>query len=179
MDLDPSPWREVEVPLSMTFKGLHETIQAAFLWFDSHLWEFEFASRRYGIPFDEDFGGGKVYNASTTRLVKLRDSGIKEFLYTYDMGDNWEHHIEVINIFDAPTGSRLPTFLGGQWRTPPEDIGGAPGFEIFLDAIANPTHEEHGHLIEWYGGPFDQENIESDIVNIQFGRLANMRRPKK
>ena len=179
IDLDPSPWREVEVPLSMTFKGLPETIQAAFLWFDSHLWEFEFASRRYGIPFDEDFGGDKVYNANSTRLVKLRDSGVKEFLYTYDMGDNWEHHIEVIDLFDAPTGSRLPTFLGGQWRTPPEDIGGAPGFELFLDAIADPTHEEHDHLIEWYGAPFDQENIEPDIVNIQFGRLANMRRPKK
>lgn len=142
IDLDPSPWREVEVPLSMTFKGLHETIQAAFLWFDSHLWEFKFASRRYGIPFDEDFGGDKVYNANTTRLVKLRDSGVKEFLYTYDMGDNWEHHIEIIDLFDAPTGSRLPTFLGGQWRTPPEDIGGVPGFELFLDAIADPTHED-------------------------------------
>lgn len=34
----------------MTFKGLHDTIQAAFLWFDSHLWEFDFAGRIYGLP---------------------------------------------------------------------------------------------------------------------------------
>lgn len=50
LDLDPAPWRKIEVPLSMTFKGLHDTIQAAFLWFDSHLWEFDFAGRTYGLP---------------------------------------------------------------------------------------------------------------------------------
>ena len=179
LGLDPTPWRDVEVPLSMTFKGLHETIQAAFLWFDSHLWEFEFAGRRYGLPFNDGFGGDKIYDANTARLVKLRDSGIKEFFYIYDMGDNWEHHVEVLEFFDAPQRSRLPFFLGGQWRTPPEDIGGPPGFEMFLNAIADQTHEEHDTLIDWYGGPFERDNIERDIVKIQMGRLANMRRPKK
>ena len=27
LELDPAPWRDVDVPLSMTFKGLHDTIQ--------------------------------------------------------------------------------------------------------------------------------------------------------
>jgi len=179
LDLDPAPWREVDVPLSMTFKGLHDTIQAAFLWFDSHLWEFEFAGRRYGIPFDDDFGGERIYNANTTRLTKLRDSGVAEFLYTYDMGDNWEHHIEVLDLFDAPTGSRLPAFLDGKWRTPPEDVGGAPGFEMFLEAINDPTHEDHDDLVNWYGRSFDPQDIEPDIVKIQIARIAAMRRPKK
>lgn len=179
IDLHPAPWREIDVPLSMTFKGLHDTIQAAFLWFDSHLWEFEFAGRRYGLPFDEDFGGDKVYNANTTRLTKLRDRGISEFLYTYDMGDNWEHHIEVLDLFEAPKGARLPAFLTGQWRTPPEDVGGVPGFEMFLEAISDPAHEDHDHLTDWYGRPFSREDIEPDIVKIQIARLAAMRRPKK
>ncbi|MEQ8941467.1 MAG: hypothetical protein RID98_10155 [Roseitalea porphyridii] len=26
---------------------------------------------------------------------------------------------------------------------PPEDIGGVPGFDLFLDAMADPQHEEH------------------------------------
>ncbi len=77
-DLDPRPWREVEVPLSMTFNGLHDTIQAAFLWFNYHLWEFDFAGRRYGLPYDDNFGGDKTYNAKTARLTKLRDSGVTE-----------------------------------------------------------------------------------------------------
>ena len=179
LDLDPEPWREIEVPLSMTFKGLHDTIQAAFLWFNCHLWEFDVADRRYGLPHDDDFGFEKVYNANTTRLTKLRDSSISEFLYTYDMGDNWEHHVEVLELFDMPTGARLPAFIDGKWRTPPEDVGGAPGFEMFLEAMADPNHEEHENLVDWYGKPFAPENIEPEIVKIQMDRLANMRRPKK
>lgn len=179
LDLDPAPWREVEVPLSMTFKRLHETIQAAFLWFDCHLWEFDFDGRRYGPPFDEDFGGDKIHNANTTRLTKLRDSGVTEFRYVYDMGDNWEHQIEILDLFDIPKGARLPTFIDGRWKKPPEDIGGVPGFEMFLEAINDPAHEEHEHFMELYDGSFDREDIEADIVKIQIKRLAAMRTSKK
>ena len=177
-DLDPAPWRMVDVPLSMTFKALHNTIQAAFLWFDSHLWEFDFGGRRYGLPFDDDFGDDRVYNATTARLTKLREGQVSAFLYTYDMGDNWEHHIEVVELFDMAKGVRLPRLVDGRWRTPPEDVGGPPGFERFLEAIGDPTHEEHQHLLDWYGKPFDREDIERDIIDIQMNRLANMRRAK-
>lgn len=179
LDLDPAPWREVEVPLSMTFSALHDTIQVAFLWFNCHLWEFDFDGKRYGIPFEEDFGGDKIYNAKTTRLTKLRNSKVTEFIYTYDMGDNWEHHIEILDLFDMPSGSHLPVFIDGQWRTPPEDVGGTTGFEIFLEAISDPSHEEYENLIDWNDGPFNREDIESEIIKIQMNRLANMRRPKK
>lgn len=111
-------------------------------------------------------------------LTKLRDGGISEFLYTYDMGDNWEHHVEVLDLFAMPTGARLPVFIDGKWRAPPEDVGGAPGFEVFLDAMAHPNHEEHENLIDWYGKPFEPEDIEPEIVKIQLDRLARMRRPK-
>ncbi|MBT3070673.1 plasmid pRiA4b ORF-3 family protein [Rhodomicrobium sp. Az07] len=177
LDLDPAPWREVEVPLSMTFKGLHDTIQAAFLWHNSHLWEFEVGDRRYGLPLD---GDDDIKDATTARLVKLRDEGIAELLYTYDMGDNWEHHIEVVSLFEAPSDSRLPAFIAGQWRRPPEDVGGAPGFEAFLEALADPSHEEHDDLVDWYGADtFDREDIEPDVIKIQMARLAARRRSKK
>lgn len=179
LDLDPAPWRELEVPLSMTLKGLHETIQAAFLWFDCHLWEFEIGERRYGLPSDDDFGGDKVYKASTARLSKLRDMAGQSFLYTYDFGDNWEHEIEVLSLFEMKAGDRLPRFVAGEWRTPPEDIGGVPGFEMFLEAITDPDHEEHDTLMDWYGRPFDPKDTDEDLIRIQMGRLANMRAPKR
>lgn len=179
LDLDPAPWREVEVPLSMTFKGLHETIQAAFLWFDSHLWEFDFAGRTYGLPFDDGFGGERIYKADIARLTKLQDAGVTEFQYVYDMGDNWEHRIDVVDLFAAGKNARLPRFLNGQWRTPPEDIGGVPGFEMFLQALSDPKHPEHDHLTEWYGRPFDPEDIEANIIKIQMDRLAAMRNRRK
>ncbi|MGI9378730.1 MAG: IS1096 element passenger TnpR family protein, partial [Methyloligellaceae bacterium] len=45
---DPAPLHEIEVRLSMTFNRLGDTIQATFLWFNSHLQEFDFAGCRYG-----------------------------------------------------------------------------------------------------------------------------------
>ena len=178
-DLAPSPWREVEVPLSMTLKGLHDTIQAAFLWFDSHLWEFEIGDRRYGLPSDDDWGGGKVYNASTARLDRLRKMEGQTFLYTYDFGDNWEHEITVVSLFEMETGTRLPRLIDGQWRTPPEDVGGPPGFELFLEAMGDITHEDHEHLLDWYGQDFDPADYEPEIVRIQLDRLAKQRAPKR
>ena len=95
-----------------------------------------------------------------------------------DMGDNWEHHIEVVELFDMEKGARLPRFADGKWRTPPENVGGAPGFEMLLQVIADHTHEEHDHLLDWNGKPCDREDIERDTITIQMGRLANRRRPK-
>ena len=57
-------------------------------------------------------------------------------------------------------------------------VGGPPGFEMFLEAIADPARVEHGHLLDRNVGPFDPEDIERDAITIQIGRLANMRRPK-
>lgn len=178
LDLDPAPWREIDVPLSMTFKGLHEAIQAAFLWFDAHLWEFEFDGRIYGLPFDGDNGERRIYKADVARLTKLRQTPTGTFYYTYDMGDFWVHRIEVLKLFVAEQGARLPRFLTGQWRTPPEDIGGPPGFAAFCAILNDPSHPGHDDLLDWFGGPFDPIDIEDDIIHIQMGRLANMRQAK-
>ena len=109
----------------------------------------------------------------------MRDTGVKEFLYVYDMGDNWEHHIEVLNLFTADAKTPLPRLLGGKWRRPPEDIGGAPGFENFLEAMSDPDHEDHQDLLTWHGGPFDPKDIEKDQIKIVLKRLANRRKPEK
>ncbi len=33
----------------------------------------------------------------------------------------------------------------------PEDCGGAPGYEAFVQAMADPNHEEHAETAEWIG----------------------------
>ncbi len=179
LDIEPAPWREIEVPLSMTLKGLHDAIQAAFLWYDMHLWEFEIAGRRYGLPMDMDFGDEPVLKASAARLTMLRERDIDEFLYVYDMGDDWTHHVQVLELFAAEPGACLPNFVGGEWRGPPEDVGGAPGFELFLEALADPDHPDHEELLDWHGGPFDPRDIDAETVTAMMTRLARARRPKK
>ena len=90
--IDTSPWRLIDVPLSMNLTGLHRTIQAAFLWHDSHLWEFQIGQKRYG-PMWVDSGRDAVFNPDNKRLTSLTRSPVNAFSYVYDFGDWWEHQV--------------------------------------------------------------------------------------
>ena len=50
LGVEPAVWRRVLVPESITLPKLHEVIQAAIGWRNSHLHEFEINSFRYGQP---------------------------------------------------------------------------------------------------------------------------------
>ena len=54
----------------------------------------------------------------------------------------------MLDLFEASAGSRLPVFLGGKLRTPQEDVRRSPGFEMFLETINHPTHEDYDHLVD-------------------------------
>ena len=176
LDLDPAPWRAFEVPMSMTLKGLHDTIQAAFLWHDSHLWEFEIDDRRYG-PEADNFMGERTYKAANMKLMRLRDAAVTDFLYTYDMGDDWRHRVQVLETLDID--ARLPRFVAGKWRCPPEDVGGFPGFDMFLDALADPKDPQHRELLDWHGGPFDRTDIDEKTIEQRMAPLAKARGRKR
>lgn len=181
-NIEPEPWRRIEVPVSLSLKGLHDCIQAAFLWHNSHLWEFDIAECRYSDVM-EDFGAfdspdDKVNKASSARLSKMIESGVEEFLYVYDMGDDWAHLIEVEALFDADPATKYPCFLDGQWAAPPEDCGGPPGFEEFREIMANPRHPEHRERLDWHGGPFDPAFINQEQIAILMNAIARRRRTK-
>ena len=89
----------------------------------------------------------KVYNAKAARLTKLRDSGVTKFLYTYDLGDNFEHRIE-ISISSRRLQARVcRSFSAVSGANPKEDVRRAAGFEMFLETINHPNHEDYDHLV--------------------------------
>ena len=55
---------------------------------------------------------------------------------------------------------------------PPEDIGGVVGYAEFLDAIADPSHEDHEHYLDWIGGDFDPDAFDIEKVNVYLTNLA-------
>jgi hypothetical protein len=177
-NLDPAPWREIEVPFSMSLKGLHDAIQAAFLWQDYHLWEFRIDDELYGVRLS-DGPGLTVQNPRAAKLTRLNSMMGASFLYIYDFGDWWEHRIDVLDVFEAEPGARLPRFIDGEYRTPPEDVGGLEGFEMFLNAMSDPQHEEHDEMLKWYGQNFDPRNIDRQAVRRRFEILSKERPAKK
>ena len=49
-DVEPAVTRRLAVPLDCRLDRLHLTLQAAFGWTDSHLWEFRVRDARWGLP---------------------------------------------------------------------------------------------------------------------------------
>ena len=92
------------MPLSSTLLALHDIIQIAVGWTDSHLFEFVIGDRVYGEPMpDDDFWDRHVYKAAGIRPKTLIDRGVERFLYVYDFGDDWRHDIfiELCELFPA------------------------------------------------------------------------------
>jgi hypothetical protein len=96
-----------------------------------------------------------------TRLKDvLEDVGARSLKYLYDFGDGWEHSIRIERITDAVPGTTYPCLVEATGRCPPEDVGGPWGYREFLDAIADPDHEEHSERLEWIGGSFDPATVD-------------------
>ena len=59
----------------------------------------------------------------------------------------------------------LALSLAGENVCPLEDVGGAPGYEDFVQALANPAHPEHDERKEWVGRPFDPAAFDVAEIN--------------
>lgn len=95
----------------------------------------------------------------------LQDIGAKTLRYLYDFGDGWEHTIKIERAGPAVPGVLYPRLLDATGRCPPEDVGGVPGYDEFLDALADPRHERHAELVEWIGpGAFDPHDVNLEAL---------------
>lgn len=159
----PPIWRRFVIVSSESLADLHIALQIVMGWTDSHLHEFSKEKGRYGVP-DEDFPSD-IHNESKFRIDQVLKQEKDELLYTYDFGDGWDHEVVLEKILPFDTKTQWPTCLNGGRACPPEDIGGAPGYEMFLEAIADPNHPEHDSLTEWLGEPFDSEHFDLAEVN--------------
>lgn len=184
-----SVWRRVQVPLFLTFAEFHEVIQAVFDWDDSHVHCFylfgDLARRdknlqshlgwhpdgmlatRCLVDHEEALEFEDPYVTQELEHGKrLSDLLTDKMLYVYDMGDDWEHLIEVeaiTNTADFP----FIRCLAGEGAAPPEDVGGEEGFEEFLAVMADESHEDHAWAKEWSQGryfpAFDLERIDKKL----------------
>jgi Plasmid pRiA4b ORF-3-like protein len=175
-DIKPAVWRRVELPITNSLKTLHLAIQACMLFENYHLFRFDVGDAAYGIRFDDDDAFMiRTRDASNMRIGKLVERDITGFTYTYDFGDNWRHRIEIEAVLPAIPGANYPRFVDGERRAPPEDVGGTPGFEEFLNAMADPRHPARASMIEWYGGLFDSADISADEISARMAKLTKRR----
>lgn len=173
----PPIWRQLLVPADLTLAQLHDVLQVAMGWQECHMHEFSAAGRHFGRPDPEDrfMGIPPVEDERRVRLSSLlRRIGTK-VIYTYDLGDSWEHSIVLEKRLPAAPNMLYPICTDGQPACPPEDCGGIPGFCDLLDALRDPTHEQHKELQDWVGGDYDPEAFSIEAVNRILTRLLPRR----
>nr|CEL14839.1 hypothetical protein [Kibdelosporangium sp. MJ126-NF4]CTQ96530.1 hypothetical protein [Kibdelosporangium sp. MJ126-NF4] len=161
----PPIWRRLEISSQTNLAELHRAIQDAFGWLDYHMWVFDAPLGRYGVPDPElEFN-----DASRTPLLLVAPGPGDRLRYTYDFGDNWDHDIVVEKVSPATPEAVYPRCLAGRRAGPPEDCGGIWGYAHLIEALADPEHEEHDHLMEWLGldsaGEFDPARFDLAEIN--------------
>jgi hypothetical protein len=165
----PPIWRRLQVRASTTLPRLHDTIQVAMGWTDSHLHEFIIGGVEYGLP-DPDFGDD-MHSEKRVKMEQVVTAEKDRFVYEYDFGDSWNHVILLEKILPPQSGVHYPRCLAGKRACPPEDVGGVWGYAEFLEAIRDSAHPEHDDMLEWCGGAFDPEAFSLDEVNQILMRL--------
>lgn len=163
IDSEPKIWRRIQVK-NGTLDKLHEHIQTAMGWTNSHLHQFEIEGERYGDPdlLHDGFEDFHCVDSTVTKINEIVPKDGKRFrcLYEYDFGDGWEHEVIFEGCLRAEQGRRYPVCVEGERSCPPEDVGGVWGYAEFLEAIADPKHDQHDDFVEW-AGPFDPEDFDA------------------
>lgn len=150
-DVLPEVTRVIDVPVSAILPELHNLLQTSVGWTDSHQHQFVAGTVQYGVPDEDEL----IEQLDETR-VRLQDLPAT-FSYLYDLGDGWEHDIEVLG-----PGGEQPGCVSGEGACPPEDCGGPGGFAELLAALADPAHPEHEQYQRWAGRliQFDLETTD-------------------
>jgi Plasmid pRiA4b ORF-3-like protein len=167
-EVRPVIWRRLLVPGSVRLNRLHEMLNTAMGWTDSHLHQFRVDGALYGMQFD-DYPDDELDEAAFTVIGAV--GMVRRFFYDYDFGDDWNHEVVVEDVSSWPWGLKHAVCLGGERACPPEDVGGVPGFEEFLEVLADPDHEDRERMVVWSGGDYDPERFSLVGTNIALQRL--------
>ncbi|MFD3593212.1 plasmid pRiA4b ORF-3 family protein [Nocardia sp. NPDC058640] len=160
-DTMPPVSRTLAVASDLYLDELHDIIQTAFGWNDSHLHGFSSDPHYYGTDFEQylcpqqvDLGDAPGIPEEQVRLDELLRKPTDTLTYCYDFGDNWLHTITLNQITDRTPHDHRAVCLAGGRPAPAEDSGGPHGFEM-LAAANNPEHPAHtaarNHIAELYG----------------------------
>lgn len=176
-------WRRLSVPSNVTLDRMHDVLQVAFGWADSHLHQFTLAADPYGqetegilTPFAADEGDHGVLE-SELRLDQFLARRGDSLRYTYDFGDDWEL-ILTLEAAEMTAGDGVADAsircVAGRRKGPREDSGGIYDYEHILAVAANPHGPEYRELIEEIADLdlFDfTDTIDMGAINRDLARL--------
>jgi hypothetical protein len=125
-------------------------------WENCHLHAFTVGNARYGPDPEGELG---FLDERETRLADVARVRTR-IGYEYDFGDSWEHDLLVEARVVAEEGKTYPACIEGESACPPEDCGGAYGFEELKALLAGPRSAERDEMREWAGEDYDRARFD-------------------
>jgi hypothetical protein len=165
----PPIWRRLVVRGNATLGELHDVLQIAMGWTNSHLHQFRVGEEYYGTPHPE--WDADVRDETKAQLSRVAPSEKFKFVYDYDFGDGWEHEVVVKKITAAAANMPLAVCVTGKGACPPEDCGGIWGYMNLLEVMQDPDHPDHEDLMEWLEDEFDPKAFDVAEVNSELEGL--------
>ena len=180
LEIEPLIWRRLRVPRGIAFTRLHQILQLALGWRDSHLHEFRADKLVIGMKEVNEVDAREgIQDEKEWKLQELLDTGVTEFEYLYDFGDGWRHRVIVEPATRGGQSGPSPLCLAGENACPPEDVGGPHRYAGFLKALANPAHREHGEFTRWIGGVWDPKGFDLNRVNRDLYEMLGTQRERR
>jgi hypothetical protein len=194
---EPAVWRRLTIPGDLDLGAVHDVLQQAMGWTDSHLHRFllgpPFDSPYFVTEFDLDEGEEGRLETDARLDQVLREPG-DTMTYEYDFGDSWTHVLTLEAIEPrpdlAPSGADEAAeadpapyplvCLGGAGACPPEDVGGLPGHAEVAAWVSGGEDETYefdsgltaAELRAWLPEGWHPDHFDLDEVNTALARLA-------
>lgn len=172
---DPLIWRRVQVPGHYTLAQLHDVIQKAMGWSDTHVHQFLVgkifyeATMKSSIPVRES----KRFDEHKYKLHTLEEGMRFMFTYLYDAGEGWEHVIQLEEVIPPGRELKYPILLSGERACPPEEVGDIHEYQQLIAAFEQPDSKNHTALQEMSGrmdfdpAVFDLESAKKAVSAIR------------
>lgn len=141
--------------------------------FPENLIRVELRTFRCGYP-----DSPRLFDEREVRLLDFGREPGTAFTYLYDFGDDWRHHVEIEQHLALDLLPNVATCTGGARARSPEDVGGVPGYERFLEVMADRDDPEHADMKRWCGGHFDPDWFDPAMADkdVRAALRPNVRR---
>ncbi|THB74020.1 MAG: plasmid pRiA4b ORF-3 family protein [Desulfobulbaceae bacterium] len=171
---DPSIWRSLQVPGSITLASLHHIIQISMGWEDVDTHQFLVGKIFYqqGAGINRPGGGKGQYSEDHYALYQLEDGMKFIFTYLYDGGEGWEIQLKLEDILYGKERRDTPCLIQGERAAPPEAVRDIHQYQALFDGdeldqlkFIQLTGRESNHH-------FNPEHVDREQINQQLASLA-------
>jgi Plasmid pRiA4b ORF-3-like protein len=178
-DAQPSIWRRLDLRSNLTLDLLHQVLQVAFGWTDSHLYRFSLGgggfdhhSQLFLCPYDMDnteWEDDDGLPAAGTRLDETLCEPADTLRYLYDYGDNWELTLRLEEVLPAETDCPAAVVVDGERAAPPEDCGHLVDADSLAEVLADPALFEPQRINKGFAGAYfvlREAGIDTRLVDL-------------